>query len=175
MDDEERRLSPADAEDLILRVAAEETVSHLSMDSVFDPTPSLELEPWPPAATGRKDYTSVLLRSMGACLEPSLSPSESIQWAAYVVVRILARITRNTRILELRAALRGMCEVRRGHDGWHPMRRAVGWLLTHELQRIPPGRAPTREPCRRLTAPTTYRGPPRRSGRGVGEDVGERR
>ena len=141
MDDEERRLSPADAEDLILRVAAEETVSHLSMDSVFDPTPSLELEPWPPGGDGPcKDYTSVLLRSMGACLEPSLSPSESIQWAAYVVVRILARITRNhpdPRSFE--PLLRGMCEVRRGHDGWHPMRRAVGWLLTHELQRDPTG------------------------------------
>ena len=141
MEDEERRLSPADAEDLILRVAAEEAVSSLSMDAVFDPTPSLELTPWPPGGDGPcRDYTSVLLRSMGACVEPSLSPTQSIQWAAYVVVRILARVTRHhpdPRSFE--PLLRGMCELRRRHDGWHPMRRAVGWLLTHELQRDPTG------------------------------------
>ena len=37
MHDAERLLTPPDAEDLLLRVAAEQTVSPLSMDLVYDP------------------------------------------------------------------------------------------------------------------------------------------
>ena len=40
-DKEERVLSPADAEDLLLRVAAEQEVSALSMDAAFQPSPAL--------------------------------------------------------------------------------------------------------------------------------------
>lgn len=88
---------------------------------------------------------------MCACREPSLTPRESVQWAAYVVVKTLAPIARahpDPRVFE--ALVRGMAEVEadEGEDGeetktttgarrWYPLRYALGWLLLGELQREP--------------------------------------
>jgi hypothetical protein len=40
-------------------------------------------------------YSTVLLRAVCGCLEPGLTPRQSIQWAAYVVVMALAPIARS--------------------------------------------------------------------------------
>ena len=72
--DTERLLTPPDVEDLLLRVAVEQTVSPLSMDAAYDPPPLLKLRERA-AATGAGcavTHTTVLLRAMCASDEPSL-------------------------------------------------------------------------------------------------------
>ena len=94
--DTERLLTPPDVEDLLLRVAVEQTVSPLSMDAAYDPPPLLKLRERA-AATGEgraATHTTVLLRAMCASDEPSLEPDQSIQWTAHAVVRVLARLAR---------------------------------------------------------------------------------
>jgi hypothetical protein len=149
--DAERLLTPPDAEDLLLRVAAQQTVSPLSMDAVYDPPPLLKLRE---RAVGTEKgramtYTTVLLRAMCASDEPSLEPHESIQWVAYVVVRVLARLARAhpspevfEPVLEAMHAvqaerlLRGDASSRDfgGAGPRYPMRFALGWLLLAELR-----------------------------------------
>ena len=96
---------------------------------------------------------------MCACREPSLTPRESVQWAAYVVVKTLAPIARahpDPRVFE--ALVRGMAEVEadEGEDGeetktttgarrWYPLRYALGWLLLGELHREPRAAAEAKE------------------------------
>jgi len=59
--DEERVLSPADAEDLLLRLAAEQEVSPLSMDAAFQPTPMLtNLGPRPVGGSGPARHGGLL-------------------------------------------------------------------------------------------------------------------
>ena len=99
-------------------------MSPLSMDAAYDPEPTLNVSPRPVGGAGpvrcaarilrylappasrahpdiapsprfsRRSYATVILRAISACREPSLSPRESIQWASYVVVKIMARIAR---------------------------------------------------------------------------------
>ena len=150
--DAERLLTPADVEDLLLRVAAEQMVSPLSMDAAYDPPPLLKLRERA-AATGEgraATYTIVLLRAMCASDEPSLEPQQSIQWTAYAVVRVLARLARAHPSPEVfEPLLAGMHAVQAEHPRggvWYPMRFALGWLLLAEL-RMEPREGATRVSC----------------------------
>jgi len=141
--DAERLLTPPDVEDLLLRVAAEQTVSPLSMDAAYDPPPLLKLRERA-AATGAGcavTHTTVLLRAMCASDEPSLEPHQSIQWTAHAVVRVLARLARAHPSPEVfEPVLAGMHAVQAEHPRggvWYPMRFALGWLLLAELRREP--------------------------------------
>jgi hypothetical protein len=141
--DAERLLTPADVEDLLLRVAAEQTVSPLSMDAAYDPPPLLKLRERA-AATGAGcavTHTTVLLRAMCASDEPSLEPHQSIQWTAHAVVRVLARLARAHPSPEVfEPVIAGMHAVQAEHPRggvWYPMRFALGWLLLAELRREP--------------------------------------
>ena len=141
--DAERLLTPPDVEDLLLRVAAEQTVSPLSMDAAYDPPPLLKLRERA-AATGEgraATHTTVLLRAMCASDEPSLEPDQSIQWTAHAVVRVLARLARAHPSPEVfEPVLAGMHAVQAEHPRggvWYPMRFALGWLLLAELRREP--------------------------------------
>ena len=141
--DTERLLTPPDVEDLLLRVAVEQTVSPLSMDAAYDPPPLLKLRERA-AATGEgraATHTTVLLRAMCASDEPSLEPDQSIQWTAHAVVRVLARLARAHPSPEVfEPVLAGMHAVQAEHPRggvWYPMRFALGWLLLAELRREP--------------------------------------
>ena len=141
--DTERLLTPPDVEDLLLRVAVEQTVSPLSMDAAYDPPPLLKLRERA-AATGEgraATHTTVLLRAMCASDEPSLEPDQSIQWTAHAVVRVLARLARAHPSPEVfEPLLAGMHAVQAEHPRggiWYPMRFALGWLLLAELRREP--------------------------------------
>jgi hypothetical protein len=141
--DAERLLTPPDVEDLLLRVAAEQTVSPLSMDAAYDPPPLLKLRERA-AATGAGcavTHTTVLLRAMCASDEPSLEPHQSIQWTAHAVVRVLARLARAHPSPEVfEPVIAGMHAVQAEHPRggvWYPMRFALGWLLLAELRREP--------------------------------------
>jgi len=145
--DTERLLTPPDVEDLLLRVAVEQTVSPLSMDAAYDPPPLLKLRERA-AATGEgraATHTTVLLRAMCASDEPSLEPDQSIQWTAHAVVRVLARLARAHPSPEVfEPVLAGMHAVQAEHPRggvWYPMRFALGWLLLAELRREPHERA----------------------------------
>ena len=145
--DAERLLTPADVEDLLLRVAAEQMVSPLSMDAAYDPPPLLKLRERA-AATGEgraATYTIVLLRAMCASDEPSLEPQQSIQWTAHAVVRVIARLARAHPSPEVfEPLLAGMHAVQAEHPRggiWYPMRFALGWLLLAELRSEPRGGA----------------------------------
>ena len=145
--DTERLLTPPDVEDLLLRVAVEQTVSPLSMDAAYDPPPLLKLRERA-AATGEgraATHTTVLLRAMCASDEPSLEPDQSIQWTAHAVVRVLARLARAHPSPEVfEPLLAGMHAVQAEHPRggiWYPMRFALGWLLLAELRSEPRGGA----------------------------------
>jgi hypothetical protein len=140
------------------------------MDAAYDPEPTLNVSPRPMGGAGpvrcaarilrlldpptsrahpeiapsppvsRRSYATVILRAVCACREPSLSPRESIQWASYVVVKIMARLARaHPHPAVFEPLVVGMASLRVGR--WRPARRAVAWLLLAELQREPESEA----------------------------------
>ena len=148
--DNERVLTPPDAEDLLLRISSEQTVSPLSMDVVYDPPPVMQLRGRAGAVTTEKEpvltCATVLLRAMCASHEPSLTPRESLQWSAHVVARIIGRLARAHQTPEVFdpvvvAMNQVEVELQGGSNKsvWHPFRFALGWLLLDELQREPNG------------------------------------
>jgi hypothetical protein len=118
-----------------MRLATEQEVSPLSMDAAYDPDPALDLGPRPIGGEGPvTTYATVLLRAMCASEEPSLTPRESVQWAAYTAVKLLAPLVlSHPDPATFDPLVRGMCDVRtRPPDPelpWFPMRCAIGWLL----------------------------------------------
>ena len=154
MHDAERLLTPPDAEDLLLRVAAEQTVSPLSMDLVYDPPPVMKLRKSAeePEQSHNVTYATVLVRAMCASDEPSLKPHESMQWSAHMVVRIVARLARAHQTPQVfEPILIGMNDIEVDYESadernesksktpCYPFRFALGWLLLDELQREPRG------------------------------------
>jgi hypothetical protein len=127
-----------------MRLATEQEVSPLSMDAAYDPDPALDLGPRPIGGEGPvTTYATVLLRAMCASEEPSLTPRESVQWAAYTAVKLLAPLViAHPDPATFDTLVRGMCDVRtRPPDPelpWFPMRCAIGWLLLAELRKDPP-------------------------------------
>ena len=160
MHDAERLLTPPDAEDLLLRVAAEQTVSPLSMDLVYDPPPVMKLRKSAeePEQSHNVTYATMLVRAMCASDEPSLKPHESMQWSAHMVVRIVARLARAHQTPQVfEPILIGMNDIEVDYESadernesksktpCYPFRFALGWLLLDELQREQRGGGGARE------------------------------